>query len=142
MNKTSWIKIIYLYLFSLVGLVLVIIGGVRFIDMGLKTFFFKQADQDQRLNYSQPTMPYSVSKLERMAESQDGGAQLTEDERASIRQWLEDYRVWKEQRDQVDMVTAQRQRQASSNLAMIIVGVPLFLYHWRLARKEGKNSNA
>ena len=32
--------------------------------------------------------------------------------------------------------SAQKQRDASQALAMIIVATPVFLYHWKLARKE------
>jgi hypothetical protein len=33
-------------------------------------------------------------------------------------------------------LSSRRQRQASTAIAMIVVGAPLFFYHWRLARKE------
>jgi len=39
-NKYHLIRKIYLYTFSLVGLVLVVIGGVRLVGLGLKTFVF------------------------------------------------------------------------------------------------------
>ena len=31
-----------------------------------------------------------------------------------------------------------RQRQTSNALAMLIVGVPLYKYHWKLIKKEDK----
>ena len=37
-NKYHLIRKIYLYTFSLVGLVLVVIGGVRLVGLGLKSF--------------------------------------------------------------------------------------------------------
>ena len=42
MNK---IRLVYLYLFAAVGLVTVIIGTVRMVDLGLKVFVFKDADK-------------------------------------------------------------------------------------------------
>jgi len=35
-------------------------------------------------------------------------------------------------------ITQQRQRDAANSLAMLIIGLPLYLYHWRMAsrRKE------
>ena len=42
LDKTHYplIRTIYLYLFALLGLALLTIGGVRFVDMGLKAFVF------------------------------------------------------------------------------------------------------
>ena len=39
------IRLIYLYLFSFVGLLVVVIGSVRLVDLGLKVFVFKNADK-------------------------------------------------------------------------------------------------
>lgn len=60
------IRTIYLYLFALLGLVLLTIGGVRFVDMGLKAFVFTKAEEEVRLIYDQvPPIPYSVPEIER-----------------------------------------------------------------------------
>lgn len=32
----------------------------------------------------------------------------------------------------------QRQRELSNTLSMLIIGTPLYLYHWNLIKKEGK----
>ena len=61
---------------------------------------------------------------------------MTPDEKTAIVQWLADYNSWKEQRDKLDPITSQRQRDASSNLAMILVGLPLYFFHWRIIRKD------
>ncbi len=116
MSKTKLIRTIYLYLFSLVGLVLIVIAGVRFIDMGLKAWIFTEAD-----NYSyEYVRPAPITKE---------GEVLEEAEEVSA----EEQEAQKQQR-----ITQQRQRDAANSLAMLIVGVPLYLYHWRLAyrRKE------
>lgn len=33
----------------------------------------------------------------------------------------------------------QRKRQLSNSVAMILVGVPVYLYHWKTIKKEQKN---
>lgn len=45
------VRLIYLYLFSLIGLLIVVIGTVRMVDLGLKVFVFKDAD---KFDYSAP----------------------------------------------------------------------------------------
>lgn len=142
MNKYPLIRTVYLYLFALVGLTLLVIGGVRFIDMGLKAFIFTKADEEQRLNYKQPPMPYPVEKIQSMANSSQTTVTLTEDEKDNLKQWLSDYENWKAQRDALDPIVAQRHRDASFNLAMILVGLPLYLFHWRLIKRDTKQREA
>ncbi|MDD5032664.1 MAG: hypothetical protein PHC85_00890 [Candidatus Pacebacteria bacterium] len=135
MKKQTIIRTIYLYLFSLVGLTLMVIAGVRFINMGLKAFVFTGADDQQRVSSKILPVYAPVENLEKAA----AGEQLTETERAEMQRIIADYKIWKEQSDKVDPVSSQRQRDASINLAMIIVGLPLYLYHWAVIRKEAKN---
>lgn len=141
MEKYPLIRTIYLYLFTIIGLILLTIGGVRFLDMGLKAFVFTKADEEQRILYWQPSYaPIAAPQLEKIAETGETGISLTEAEKASIKQWLVDYNYWKENMQKVDPVTARRQRDASLNLAMILIGLPLYLYHWRIIKKETKNN--
>lgn len=41
----SKIRLVYLYLFAAIGLVTIIVGTVRMVDLGLKVFIFKDADK-------------------------------------------------------------------------------------------------
>ncbi len=136
MKKDSLIRTIYLYLFACLGLVLLTIGGVRFVDMGLKAFVFTKAEEEQRLYRIQPPSPaYPVTKME---EAQDN-EELTEEERAAIGQWLEDYKAWQEGASKIDYVAARRHKDASLNLSLILIGLPLYLYHWITIKRETKN---
>ena len=133
MEKHSLVRTIYLYLFAILGLVLLIIGGVGFIDMGLKAFVFTEAEKEQRLNYKQPSsIPYSIQKIEKLQDEEE----LSEEEKTTIKQWLADYKEWKEKQSEIDPVTARRHRNASSNLAKILIGLPLYFYHWGIIKRE------
>ncbi|OIO48289.1 MAG: hypothetical protein AUJ32_00860 [Parcubacteria group bacterium CG1_02_40_82] len=137
MEKHSLIRTVYLYIFAMLGLVLLTIGGVRFADMGLKAFVFTKADEEQRLYNKQPSFaPVSTDKLGSLAS--DSQTTLSESERQNIRQWLSDYKNWQEQKTNIDPVTAQRHRDASLNLALILIGLPLYLYHWATIKKDSK----
>ena len=130
------VRTIYLYLFALVGLALLTIGAVRFVDMGLKAFVFTKAEELQRLYEAMPPlMPYLPEWIEQVQE----GGELSEEAKATIKQWLADYEDWKERRSKIDPVTARRHRDASSNLALIFVGLPLYLFHWRIIRRETRS---
>ena len=65
-NKTHYplIRTLYLYFFALVGLILVTIGGVRFVDMALKAFIFTKAEERERLIKTAPPMvPVKIKEL-------------------------------------------------------------------------------
>jgi len=117
----SKLKLIYLYIFSTVGLVLVIIGSVSLLNLGLKTYIFKQADAPiiYRGPTAAPKMIIDETGKEKVVEQQP-----TEEE---IRLQEEQDRAYR---------TSQRQRDAAQALAFIIVGLPIYFYHWRIVRKK------
>ena len=119
-NIKNIIKLIYLYLFSLVGLVLVIVASVSLIELGLKTLVFKNADQ--AIIY--PERPI-IDNIETMVE----GDATSKEDQEEYEKKLQQYEEQNRQRE--------RQRTASNSIAMLIVGIPLFMYHWRQVRKEG-----
>ena len=136
MKHFPLIRTIYLYLFSLTGLALLVVGGVRFVDMGLKIFIFTKAEEEQRIFYKEPSFaPYPLQR----AEDVEKGEDFSEEEKAAIRQWLSDYENWKKERAKIDPITAQRHRDASLNLALNLIGLPLYLYHWRTIKRETQN---
>jgi len=141
--KQPFIRTIYLYLFALLGLVLITIGSVNLLNLGLKTFIFTKADQELNYNLRPPTIisfPEGktvteedfVSAMENCQEKCD----LTSDQQKQITSWLIDYKSWQEQEKQFDYVSQQRQREFSLALSLIIVGLPLYLYHWGVIKKE------
>jgi len=134
MERDSIIRTIYLYTFSLLGLVLVIIGGTQFLDLALKASVFKKADDEQRIFARQLPTPAIRPDMERWA----ADSTLTDAQRAVIREWLAEYESWRTTSAKLDPVTAQRQRTASTSLSLILVGLPLYFFHWRLIRKSSR----
>lgn len=102
------VRLIYLYLFSFVGLLVVVVGSVRIVDLGLKVFVFKNADRYD----TYPVYPAMVD-----GRPVDMAAEKTRADTESTR---------------------QRQRDLSNSLAMIAVGLPLYVYHWKTIQKENK----
>ncbi|MDA2936004.1 hypothetical protein MYX06_02195 [Patescibacteria group bacterium AH-259-L05] len=135
MKSHSLVRTIYLYVFALLGLVLLTIGSVRFVDMGLRTFVFTLADGERRLEYKRPPIYYPVERLEKVQAGEEG---LSEQEKGEIRRMIGNYKQWEEQRQDIDPITSRRHRNASTNLALILIGLPLYLYHWGVIKKEAK----
>ena len=130
------IRTIYLYIFALVGLIIVITGSIRAFTMGLEVFVFKDADKQERLNYAKPlSAPY----VEGLKIAQEGDS-FTEEEKEIIREWLVRYEEWKVESEDFDYISARRQKETASILATIFVGFPLYFYHWNLIKKETKEA--
>lgn len=138
MKKHSLVRMIYLYLFAMIGLVLMTIGSVNFVNMGLKAFIFTKAEEQEKINYERPPgASFSVSKVEDIKEKEN----LSVEEKALINQWLEDYEAWQERDEEVSYIVSRRHRDASRNLALMLIGLPLYLYHWGLIKRETKEKN-
>lgn len=120
----SKLKLIYLYIFSTVGLVLVIIGSISLINLGLKTYIFTKADIV--LNYPKITAP------ERIITDEQGNPKVI---KSKIPTEEEENRQKEFEKKQL---TSRRQRDASRAVAFLIVGLPIYLYHWRVVRKKDK----
>lgn len=103
--KNFSLKKIYLYFFSALGLILVIIAGTRMISLTLKTFVLTEAD----VYYEYPSRPVTTPS-----------ATPSESD-------IKEY--------QAKQQTSQRQRELAESLSMILVGLPVYLYHWRAVKK-------
>lgn len=112
------IRLLYLYLFSFIGLLVGVIGAIQLVDLGIKVYLFKGADRYE--NYSVPTKFTPEGKE----------VKLTDEE------------VAEQKRMQETETQRQRQRQASTALSMLLVGIPLYKYHWNLIQKESKQSKS
>ena len=135
-EKYNLIRSIYLYVATLIGLVILIIGAGRFIDMGLRTYIFTKADENIE-NYFMPAYSPVVEKFESVDKFATASVTLTVEEKEAMNMWLNDYKAWKKS-PKVDYVTQQRHRDAAVNLSLILIGLPLYLYHWLVIRKESK----
>ncbi len=102
----------FLYIFASVGLVLSIIGTVSLINLGLKSYVFTKAD-NYCFNYSAPLVDKEGNSTDRSQ------AQIDQDRKNC-----------EEQR------TSSKQSQASNAIAMLLVGLPLYGYHWYTIRKD------
>lgn len=137
MKRHSLVRTIYLYIFALLGLVLLIIGSVNFLNMGLKAFVFTQADEESRIFSKQMPIP-TIPKIENIQQNMEEGKDicLSTEEKVSFQNWLTDYNTWEESMSEFDPVTSRRHRDASVNLSLILIGLPLYLYHWKIIKKE------
>lgn len=108
------IRLLYLYLFSFIGLLITIIGATNLVSLGLKVYVFDNAD---------------IQDVKIMAPRLVEGEKLPLEEQVSDEE--KEATLLKEN-------IKRRQRELSNSLSMIIVGAPLYLYHWKTIKKEKK----
>ena len=113
MNLT--LRKVFLYIFASLGLVLSIIGLVSMINLGLRTYVFTRSDYPCYENFSKVTP----------AEEQDGVTQEERDRQDALNK-----------KNCEEQKVSEKQRTASNAIAMLIVGIPLYFYHWNTIRKD------
>lgn len=145
-KKHPWIRTVYLYLFSLVGLTLVIIGFVWLLNLGLKIFIFTEADKPESMQPMPPYPPYGaydtrpmkaplVSGINELAVKEE---KISVEEKEAIARWKADYEQWQTSQSKINYLRSRRERDAADAFAFILVGLPLYLYHWAMIKREKK----
>lgn len=119
-NKIAIIKNIYFYLVSFVALMMVVFSVADLVNLALKTWVFTKADGyyvariTDCSDIPQPTDPAS--------------RQMTEEECVAAQEA-------NRQREEENQI-AQKQRNAVRDISFVVVGIPLFIVHWRAVRKK------
>ncbi len=129
------LRTVYLYVATLVGLGLIIAGGVQLFELILKATILTQADAEERSYAKQPPMPYGIFEADPAKEISEL-TELTAEQQVMLERWLVDYESWSERQEGLDVVAARRESRAATALALLLVGIPLYLYHWLTIRRE------
>jgi hypothetical protein len=104
------LRLLYLYLFSAVGLIIIVVGCIQAVDLTLKTYIFPDVD-----NYeSAPVIATPEGKYAT--------------DSAQIEKMNREFDKRNRARN--------RQQQLINILSMLSIGLPLYLYHWRTIQKE------
>ncbi len=134
----STIRPIYFYFVSLAALVMMVVAGGFLINLTLKTWVFPSAgrvDTAAEKIYSTPTMigteAGGVPSVITCGEKCGVDAETV----AMAKRWQDDYSAWqKETSGNADST----QRQAATSIPFVLIGIPLFWYHWAVVRREAK----
>ncbi len=116
--KNNIIRSIYFYAVSIVALFMLVFSGVDLINTALKQWVFTGADPNY--NYCMPVAP---AKMPSSVNIPAGPTQ-------------EDCDRQNEQNRQNTI--SQRQNSAVRDLSMLVIALPLFLFHFRIVQKEWK----
>lgn len=121
------IRNVYLYLVSLITLIMMVVSCAQLINLALITWVFPKADSSY-LYYGPKPAPTSM----RAPDEKRTPEQIATDDARAQKQWEEDKQHSEEQR------IAQKYRDLVQNISFLLVATPLFLYHWSVIRKDRK----
>jgi hypothetical protein len=131
-KTTKIIRTIYLYTVALISLIFLAVGIGNFVNTGLKSMFFQEAEKKDY--YACNNQPYFISTIEAEKLKQTPG--LTEDQKTQIDNMIRDYENWKKENTGTTCIVAERQKKLVDAATMIVIALPLYLFHWTMARKE------
>lgn len=137
-SERSVIRPTYFYFVALGSLVMMVIAGGFLINIALKTWVFPQAGQvDEAASKAVP--------IEITPSPEKAGVQsiITCGEKCGLdketidlaKQWATDYDSWQKE---VSRPASNTQRSAAASIPYVVLGIPLFWYHWSVTRKESK----
>jgi hypothetical protein len=135
-GNSTVMRPIYFYLVSLGALLMFVIAGGIMINLVLKTWVFPAASEAEQLNQKIYNQESSMVIEKNSVQSIIDCAEKCQFEEATVtaaKGWLVDYNVWEERTQESYDNT---QTEAATNLPFILLGIPLFWYHWRTVRKE------
>ena len=125
-SKASVIKSIYFYLVSFVALMMVVFSTADMINIVLKTYVFTKANE-----------PYYYKPIECQIGTDP---ELVDDANApkTVKYTPEECARLEEEntKQQRENMIAENQRDIVRDISMIVVGIPLFIFHWGFIRKR------
>jgi hypothetical protein len=122
---------VYLYTVSLIGLIFFAVGMGNLINTSLKAYVFPEAEKrDYSVCNNQPY--YSTIDAKAIKES----GQITIEEQTQLDNMIKDYEDWQSRNTGDECYKSERQKRMLDALTMILIAFPIYILHWRMARKE------
>ncbi|MFH0969594.1 MAG: hypothetical protein V1804_03750 [Patescibacteria group bacterium] len=128
-TKSKIIRTIYLYVAALVSLIFVAVGTGTILNTVLKAYVFPKAEKGgfSRCNGQPPVYALDKNAL--------AGAATT-DQKVQLDNLLRDYEQWKKDNTGEECYSQERQSNVVDAITMIMIALPICLFHWRLIKKD------
>ena len=129
MPKSSIIRSIYFYAVSIISLFMIVFSVSSLINLGLKTWVFTQVDRPAQCvpgvgtvypgSYAAPIAPDKIGTVN----APTGPTQAECD---------------RQNKTSADQQISDREREAVQDFSLLVVALPLFLFHFKIVQKEWK----
>lgn len=131
-SKTKIIRTVYLYVAAIVSLIFLAVGTGILVNTGIKTFILTKAEKGGYGPCNSEPPVYGLSSIEEAKKSNI----TTAEQKQELDNLLKDYENWKENNTGEACYQAQRQKNVADSLTMILIALPICLFHWRVIKKE------
>jgi hypothetical protein len=118
LKSTQIIRSLYFYVVSIVALFMLVFSCVDLVNIGLKTWAFPNSDPNY--NTCIPTVPPTPTNI-------DQNLPLVASRNCDL-----------ENEQNRENISRQNQSSAVRDFSMLVVALPLFLFHFRIVQKEWK----
>lgn len=134
-TKTKLIRTIYLYVAALVSLIFVAVGTGTILNTVLKAYVFPKAEKGgfSRCNQQPPVFGLDKNAFAGVA---------TSDQKAQLENVIRDYEQWKANNTGEECYSQERQNNVVDALTMLVIALPVCLFHWRLIKKDKEEKEA
>jgi len=132
-SKSKLIRTIYLYVAALVSLIFVAVGTGTILNTVLRAYVFPKAEKG---GYSRCNEAPTVCNF---PEVQKNSA--SDDQKKQLDKIISDYENWKKTNTGEECYSAERQRSIVDALTMLMIALPICLFHWRLIKKDKEGGN-
>lgn len=138
-TKRPLIRLIYLYLVALIGLIVFLMGGIGLVNLGFKTLL--GVDSTYYYNSSRDICRGQLSG-ERYGKPIPAPATPATTEIKPVDTNSQEYKdcVKEEDERMAKQSSNDRRREIALALAQLILGAPIWLYHWRVVQQDHKQS--
>jgi len=121
------VRNIYLYIVSLITLIMMLVAAHSLIDVTLRTWVFTKVDVEQSCPYEPYYYgPYPAKATPAVEGSTD--QKLSEAERMKLCE--------ENKKQQTIQRISERQRELVRDIALLLIGIPLFAVHMMIIRKD------
>lgn len=138
MDRKNLIRNIYLYLVTLIGLMMIVIPTVDTIKLSLETWVFPMATEQEYYDERFPPIPVGLEMNEPEKLMTQNPEELTVEDRELFEQWKQNYEKWQIDQESGKRIIIQRHRSLVRDISTLIVGLILFISHGYILRKDKK----
>lgn len=128
MQKTKIIRMIYLYLVALISLIFTAVGIGNLVNTTLKAYVFTEAEKRD----------YGMCNIQPYYPSLDVKTAASEEQKAQIESIIKNYEEWEKQNTGDACYKSERQKRMLDASTMIIIALPLYMFHWTMIKKDKK----
>ncbi len=119
-DSKKMIRTFYLYLVTGITIVMILIGSVMLVNTALQTYVFNVGGYDVFPYYECDQPKFVGEKQIERTEVEKSECNKNAEERSK------------------NQTSNERRRSVSYAISMLLIALPLYLYHWRVIQKENK----